>query len=58
MTVQQIAEVLIDALYEQSSVHNDNPAAPHVWQIGNEWFVHIDGAVNVLALARAVVQSI
>jgi hypothetical protein len=58
MSVQEIAEVLIDELFAQSKTHSDAADAPTVWQSSNEWFVHIDGAVNVLALARAVIQSI
>jgi hypothetical protein len=35
-------------------MHSDAADAPEVWQQQDDRFLHIDGAVNIAALARAI----
>jgi hypothetical protein len=56
--IQQIADAIIDGLFAQSTVHSTLPDAPVVWQGSDEQFIHIDGAIDVLALAKDVAQAI
>jgi hypothetical protein len=47
-------EAIVAEIFRQSKMHSDAADAPDVWSSRDERFLHIDGAVNIAALARAV----
>jgi hypothetical protein len=53
--VERIAEVITQELWRQSVT--GAPDAPTVWDSPDVKFLNIDGAVNILAIAEAVVRS-
>jgi hypothetical protein len=53
--ILEIANALIDEVFAQSVAHNNTIGAPVVWQSrGAEWFLHVDGTIDMLKLAKAV----
>jgi hypothetical protein len=55
MRLDDIMEAIVSELFWQSMTFSNAADAPTVSQNENERFVHIDGAINVEALARAVI---
>jgi hypothetical protein len=54
MSEQHIMDAIIAEIFRQSKVHSDAADAPEVRQLQDNRFLHVDGAVNIAALARAI----
>jgi hypothetical protein len=47
MNKQQTMEAIVAEIFRQSKMRSDAADAPEVWQLQDDRFLHIDGAVNM-----------
>jgi hypothetical protein len=54
MSDADMMDAIVAAIFRQSKMHSDAADAPDVWSSRDERLLHIDGAVNIAALARVI----
>jgi hypothetical protein len=56
--VRIVADAIVQSIYGQSRQFSDAADAAEVWETSNPDYLCIDGCINVVKLAKAVVERL